>query len=246
MEEAFERGLLSSYEAPLEHYVAGELYGRRVFVDAGATIITKVHDTRHITVALKGTCTVYSQDGSRTIVESPNVFITDPGTQRAIYCHDEVQWLTVHATTLTDIDEIEKSIFCDNLDEYDDREDYRNVLIAHGINEQIARSMSENQLDQIDDIGSKFVEIKESSIQGFGVFSVKDMEVGECIGIARIDDKRTKIGRYCNHSRMPNCQFKICDNVVQSIALKTIKKGEEITVDYRQAFSIANKLRLVK
>ena len=109
MEESFARGLLPSYEAPLEHYVTGELYGRRVFVDAGATIITKVHDTKHITVTLKGTCTVYGQDGSRTIIESPNVFITDPGTQRAIYCHDEVQWLTVHATLLSDVDDIEKS-----------------------------------------------------------------------------------------------------------------------------------------
>ena len=167
-------------------------------------------------------------------------------SQRAIYCHDEVQWLTVHATLLSDVDDIEKSIFCDNLNEYDDREDYRNVIKAHGINEQIARAMSENELDQIDDIGSDFIEIKESRIQGNGVFLTKDCVIGEFIGAARIGDKRTKIGRYCNHSRSPNCQFKICDNVVQSIALKSIKKGEEITVDYRHAFSIANKLRLVE
>ena len=246
MEEACRRGLLDSFEAPLKHYVTGDIYGRRVYVPAGVTVVTKVHDTKHITVALKGTCTVYDHNGKKSIVSSPNVFITEPGTQRAIYCHDDVEWLTVHSTKLTEIEDIESAMFCDNFNEYDDRQDYREVLLEYGINEEIARAISENMDDMLNELGSECVYLAKSDLQGIGVFSDVEFQADQVVGIARKADLRTDIGRYTNHSKNPNTEFKICDNVVQSIALKSIAKGTEITVDYRQAFKIANKMRLMR
>ena len=107
METAIDRGLMQEIDAPLDHYHANGLYGRRIYVQGGATVITKVHLTQHITVALKGTCTVYGENGSRKIVTSPDVFVTEPGTQRAIYCHDDVEWITVHNCELKDVPELE-------------------------------------------------------------------------------------------------------------------------------------------
>lgn len=246
MEECVNRGLLDEIDPPVDHYLADGLYGRRVYVPAGVTIVTKVHLTQHITVALKGTCTVFGENGARNIVTAPAVFITEPGTCRAIYCHDEVEWLTVHHCELTDIPAIEHHVFCDNFKEYDDRTDYKRVLLEYGLDESMARMLSENFEDQTDnDCGFSTVYLDDSALQGIGVFALHDLTANDVIGIARINDLRTKIGRYTNHSANPNCRFEICDNSVKAIALKDIKKGTEITVDYRNAFAIANKLRLL-
>jgi len=98
MQQAIDDGEIAKVDAPLEHYFAAGLYGRRIFVPAGTTVVTKVHKVQHIAIALKGTCTVIDQDGKKSIVSAPSVFITEPGTQRAIFCHDDVEWITVHAS----------------------------------------------------------------------------------------------------------------------------------------------------
>lgn len=246
MEECVERGLLGEIDPPVDHYLADGLYGRRVYVPAGVTIVTKVHLTQHITIALKGTCTVFGENGTRSIISAPAVFVTEPGTCRAIYCHDEVEWLTVHHCELKDIPAIEHHVFCDDFKEYDDRTDYKRILAEYGLNEATARLISENTDDQTDDdCGYANVYLSDSPLQGIGVFASKDLTAGDVIGIARINDLRTKIGRYTNHSVNPNCLYEICDNFVKAIALTDIKKDAEITVDYRNAFAIANKLRLL-
>ena len=54
MQGAIAQGELTKIEAPLEHYHTDELYGRRIFVPAGATVVTMVHKVEHITIALTG------------------------------------------------------------------------------------------------------------------------------------------------------------------------------------------------
>lgn len=119
--EAIHRGLLEGDDPPLQHYHAQGVYGRRIFCKAGETVITKVHCQQHITIALKGTCTVYGQDGQRKTITAPDVFVTEPGTQRAVYCHDDVEWLTVHAAETDDVDELEQVLVADDFNEYDMR-----------------------------------------------------------------------------------------------------------------------------
>lgn len=118
MQQAIDDGAIAKVDAPLEHYFAAGLYGRRIFVPAGTTVVTKVHKVQHIAIALKGTCTVIDQDGNKSIVAAPSVFITEPGTQRAIFCHDDVEWITVHASESNDVQVIEKNVTCDSFEEY--------------------------------------------------------------------------------------------------------------------------------
>jgi quercetin dioxygenase-like cupin family protein len=118
MQQAIDDGEIDKVDAPLEHYFAAGLYGRRIFVPAGTTVVTKVHKVQHIAIALKGTCTVIDQDGKKSIVSAPSVFITEPGTQRAIFCHDDVEWITVHASESNDVQVIEKNVTCDSFEEY--------------------------------------------------------------------------------------------------------------------------------
>lgn len=103
---------------------------------------------------------------------------------------------------------------------------------------------------------SKGIEIRESKIQGKGLFANKDFKRGDIIFIFRgkiIDDWKVTdeesslygpnwvgIGKnkwmdviapgvYINHSCEPNCGIK---GKVSVTALKNIKKGDEITIDY--------------
>lgn len=120
LDEGLKRGIFYPYNYEPEHIFAEGLYGRKANnIPANAVLITKVHKKQHITVPIRGTVTIFDQDGNRTTCGPGQVFVTEPGTQRAIFCHDEVEWLTIHAVDSTDVPEIEKLIFCDSFTEFD-------------------------------------------------------------------------------------------------------------------------------
>ena len=114
MSEAMVAGDMEQIKPPLEHYHTSDLYGRRIFVPGGTVIVTKVHKVEHITVALKGSCTVVDEHGIRYEVVAPSVFVTKPGTRRAVYAHDDVEWLTVHACKEQDVKVIEQLLVCED------------------------------------------------------------------------------------------------------------------------------------
>ena len=87
--------------------------------------------------------------------------------------------------------------------------------------------------------------IRESDINGKGVFASKDFKKGELVGLAVTDeeavtdtknfrDARTEIGRYLNHQNKENAALKSENNTLNTYAKNTIKKGEEITVNYKK------------
>lgn len=119
MDQGISDGTLHPVEAPLEHYRAGDLYGRRIYVPAGTTVVTKVHKTQHLTVALKGHCTVFNEQGEKFEVIAPQVFVTEPGTYRAIYAHDDVEWFTAHICPEVEQTAIDKFLACDTMEEYE-------------------------------------------------------------------------------------------------------------------------------
>jgi len=79
------------------------------------------------------------------------------------------------------------------------------------------------------------LKIKDSKIQGKGVFIDKGIDKGVVIGLSHTNEQpSTDLGRYHNHSETPNSEnIKIgSDRFI--VSLKPLKKGEEITVDYRK------------
>ena len=235
MENALETGELGKVDTPLEHYHTEELYGRRIFVPAGTVVLTKVHKKEHITVALKGTCTVVDLRKNKTKVVAPAVFVTKPGTQRWIYAHDDVEWLTVHACEEQSIPNIEAMLVCDSFEELD-REDYKKVLKAYNMTEAEAREMSENPRSQMMMPTHEMkTRIAPSKREGMGVFANEDIKQGERIGPVRVGYLRTPIGRYTNHSMNPNCEFNQCLDGLDAYATVDIAKDQEITVCYHAA-----------
>lgn len=120
LEEGFKRGIFSEFDYEPEHMHAEGLYIRKTkTLPAGLIIVTKVHKQQNVAISLKGTVTCFDQNGKRTVIGPGELFVTEPGTQRAIYCHDEVEWATIHAANTDNVEELESMIFCNNFTEFD-------------------------------------------------------------------------------------------------------------------------------
>ena len=82
-----------------------------------------------------------------------------------------------------------------------------------------------------------FLTIKQSKIEGLGLFATEDISDGTSLGISHhlinFETIRTPLGGFYNHSDDPNCK-KICGkgNWYELESIEDIKTGDEITVSY--------------
>jgi len=78
--------------------------------------------------------------------------------------------------------------------------------------------------------------LKQSSIEGYGVFTDIDIEENTKLGLTHIvvDDEihRTPFGGFLNHSNTPNTIKEKVDNKYYLYTLRDIKVGEELTLKY--------------
>ena len=92
----------------------------------------------------------------------------------------------------------------------------------------------------------KYLTIKNSKIEGLGLFATQDIKEAEELGVSHYyiekDLIRTPLGGFYNHSQMPNCYTRVerrhwdeIKNEVILITCRAIKKGEEITTNYQIA-----------
>lgn len=115
-----------------------------------------------------------------------------------------------------------------------DREDYAKFLVEIGLTEAQVQRIVHNPHDQSPLPESFGVHLKPSIIHGTGTFVSRDYQPGETIGPARIDAKRTPLGRYTNHSLTPNTAFiPQADGGIVVVAETPIQAGEELTANYR-------------
>lgn len=87
---------LPEQEAPLVHTFTKGLYTREIFLKAGTVAVTKIHNTQHPYVILRGKCSVSTDGENWESVEGPLMGITEPGTQRLILVHEDTVWITFH------------------------------------------------------------------------------------------------------------------------------------------------------
>lgn len=109
-QDAILNGALEKVEATYEHYFADGVYARVMKCPAGALVIGKPHRTEHISILLKGSCTITNDDGSLTFLEAPAIAVTPAGKKKMALVHDEMWFVNVHPTTTQDLDEIEKKV----------------------------------------------------------------------------------------------------------------------------------------
>ena len=98
----------------------------------------------------------------------------------------------------------------------------------------------------------KSITIKESTIEGLGVFATQDISENTDLGISHVYDKRfpdnyirLPLGAFINHHEMPNCKAIVSESHesigdikhIRIVTEKNISEGEVLTLNY-----IINKL----
>ena len=86
----------------------------------------------------------------------------------------------------------------------------------------------------------KEVTIKQSEIEGLGLYSTESLIQGKYLGISHIvNDKfengyiRTPLGGFINHSDTPNCEVREdVDGNLMLFTLRPIPQDEELTLKY--------------
>ncbi len=91
------------------------------------------------------------------------------------------------------------------------------------------------------------ITIKDSKIEGLGVFATQNIPENTDLGISHVYDERfpdnyirLSLGGFINHHEIPNCKafFSKEDselgliNHIRLMTIKSVKKGEELTVSY--------------
>ncbi len=92
-----------------------------------------------------------------------------------------------------------------------------------------------------------FLTIRQSKIEGLGLFALEDLPVGTDLGMTHVFDMRFQdhyirlpLGAFINHHEIPNCEAVFAEDDpeigslkhIRIITLKPIAQGEEITVKY--------------
>ena len=102
------------------HHFAPGIYGRQMDIPAGAVIVGKIHKHAHINVITKGTIKVVTEFGNDVYI-APKIWVSEPGTKRAVYALEDTQWLTIHAneTNSQDLSELERQVIAPCFDDLD-------------------------------------------------------------------------------------------------------------------------------
>ena len=226
----------------ITHYFAPGIYAREMWMPADCLITGKIHKTSHLNMLSQGKVTVSSKGDSVTY-EAPYTFVSPVGTKRAIYAHEDSTWTTIHPTDLEDPEEIEAEIIAETFEELDgflEHQDYEKFLLEYNLTEDDVQKVTHSVRVET----SFNVTVAESDIEGWGIFPFDQIKKGMVIGPALEDGKKTEIGRYTNHSGIPNAEMVVVDeNNINLVALRDID-DEEITTDYRNNLNIQGLKRI--
>lgn len=251
-------------DCPVAHHFGPGIYIREVTLPAGIFAVGHAQKFDHLNIMLTGKVAIVDE-GKVRVLEAPMIFTGKPG-RKVGYVIETCVWQNVYATNETDIDTLEAHYLdkSENWKAYDreqsniiyalnqpDRDDFERVLRDFGFNAETVRQQSEDESDQIDmPVAFKAVaQVRDSNIEGKGLFLSWHTMSGQIIAPARISGKRTPAGRYVNHSINPNCKYIADENGdIYLVSLRDIdgckggNKGEELTVDYRQALTLNKEL----
>lgn len=228
-------------EIPVIHRIHGGMYAREITIPAGAILTGHIYKFDHFDVMISGDITVSTDTGETKRFTGYNCFNGMSGKKRAGYAHEDTTWITFHPFSGNDGDEIQKFITAQTFEELEifhdlvNRQDYKEFIESILMTEEEVRKQVENNDDLIDmPIGFDHIIVKESRIEGKGLFSKTDILNGEIICPSRIKSKRNPAGRYTNHARQPNAKMMFTKHGdINLMAIRDIESLEEITVNYR-------------
>ncbi len=102
-------------EPVVHHHFANGVYAREMILPKGVLIVGKIHKHQHLCI-VKGKCEV-ANDHQLELIDGYKIFTAPAGVKRVILAHEDTSWTTVHVTTETDLDAIEREVIAESYDE---------------------------------------------------------------------------------------------------------------------------------
>lgn len=252
--EALERELLSMPQADIRttHTFLPGIYERTITIPPWTVLTGARHKTAYRVRLEKGVIAVNTDDGVK-ILTAPCEIDARSGAKRAgrVFA-EEVIWTDVYQNPddCTDLNELESRLY--DLEDCElgenvvkarierDRDDYQLFLSQVGLSQAEMNAIVTSEDGEFPLVESIFpVELRDSRIHGKGLFALVEFSPGQFICSGRIDGRRTLAGRFINHSADPNAvTVKSSKGDLGAVALRVIRKDEEITLDYRGSMRV--------
>lgn len=100
---------LPQYQPETKHYFHGGMYCREVFRHAGVLVVGAVHKKEHMYLIVSGTVLITTDDGVQTVT-GPHLFLSKPGTKRAVFAETDALCMTFHAMEEKSVEEAEAEL----------------------------------------------------------------------------------------------------------------------------------------
>lgn len=96
---------------PLTHHLDNGLYTREVFMPKGSLVVSFIHKQNHPSFFMSGEMSILLDTGEVKRIKAPMKVMTEIGTQRVAYMHEDCTWVCVYRTDATTIEEAEKEVY---------------------------------------------------------------------------------------------------------------------------------------
>lgn len=103
------RGEFVEADFPLEHEFTPDTYVRTIHIPAGSFVVGKLHRHKHVNFISKGKVSVVTEWGHE-VYTAPCRLISEAGTKRLLYIHEDLEWTSVHVTPERDLSVIEEQV----------------------------------------------------------------------------------------------------------------------------------------
>lgn len=248
--EALQAGLLKLPQSAIvtEHIFKPGAYERKITIPPWTVLTGAEHKTDYRVRLEAGKIAVNTDDGVK-VLTAPLEFDAKAGMQRAgRVFEDEVVWVDVYPNLddCVDLPTLEQRLYVvPDCGLADSRTEVQKAKIDYGAFLH-QMGMTQDEMDAIVQINSDLTpmpagvptELRESPIHGTGLFATRDFEIGEVVCPGRLDGKRTPAGRFINHSLNPNIEPKKVGGDIYAVAMRKVRAGDELLVDYRASMRV--------
>lgn len=100
---------LPQYEPETKHYFHGGMYCREVWRPAGVLVVGKVHKQEHFYLIVSGAVLITTDTGAERVT-GPHLFLSKPGTKRAVLAETDALCMTFHRTAAETVEQAEREL----------------------------------------------------------------------------------------------------------------------------------------
>lgn len=114
----------------VEHLIADGMYMRKLFIPKGMVLVGKIHRKQCMNIVARGDITLVTELGKKRVNQGFTA-VSQPGTMKVGFAHEDTEFINVFRTDETDIEKIEREIACESFDQVQIEGKERSCLL-HG------------------------------------------------------------------------------------------------------------------